>query len=83
MAQLIIGILIDPVCLIFVMFVLTHLPSLETKGSVPYVPNLHFRFFCIEEGEEGAKNTLSLPPVPPVQAGATGHPGASQLIWES
>ena len=46
------------------MFVLTHLPSLETKGSVPYVPNLHFRFFCIEEGDEGAKTHFPYPRFP-------------------
>ena len=37
----------------------------------------------IEEGDphKGHKNTLSLPPVPPVHAGEAGHPEASQFIW--
>ena len=62
------------------MFFLPHLPSLETQGFVPCVPNLHFKFPRIEEG---ALKHTSPASVIPDHAGVAVELGASQLIWET
>ena len=69
----------------FLNFFLTQLALPDTQGTVPCALNLQFKFPCIEEADpqKWQSNNLPFLPVPQIHVGATEHPGASSLIWET